>query len=178
MHNAHYMCVCGMLRYMCMGMCVFVSVACALLYFDSYHLFEPQGSDITYVEKNKQHCQNAVCWSRSKPQTCGNPKVSALCWTTKGTPPHAVCKSKPLDLKNVELGATSKIWLEFLSINIDEVQRPKILVNESFGHLQIICWVQTGVCQSLAHSHIGVIHHCVAPPWIEKQCSCSQRWCK
>ena len=174
----HTICVCGMLRYMCMCMCVFVFVACALLYFDSYHLFETQGSDITYVEKNKQHCQNAMCWSRSKPQMCGNPKLSALCWTTKGTPPQCANPNHQHETCWALCNLTSMIWLELIPIHIHEVQCPKIVVHEGFGHLQIICWVQTGVCQSLAHSHIGFLNHCVFPPLDWESLLFSTRWCK
>ena len=62
----------------------------------------------------------------------------------------------------------SRIWMELLTMNIHEVQCPKIFVHEGFGHHHIICGMQARLCQGLAHTHVGFLHHGVAPPWIGK----------
>ena len=168
MHNAHYVCVacCDICACACVYLCLLHVQWCILIHITC----EPQGSDITYVENNKQHCKHAMCWPRRKPQMCGNPKPSALCWTTKGTPPRCANPNHQHETCWALCHLTSSTWMELLTINIHEVQCPKIFVHEGFGHVHIICGVQTRLSKSLAHSHVGFLHHCVAPPWIETHC--------
>ena len=175
----HTICVCGMLWHMCNQLLIKQHkqkhAACACVYLCLLHVHccilthitcEPQGSDITYVESNKQHCKNAMCWSRSKPQMCGNPKLSALCWTPKGTPPLCANPNHQHEKCWALCHLTSSIWMELLTINKHEVESPKIFVHESFGHVHIICGVQARLGKSLAHSHVCFLQHCVALPWI------------
>ena len=119
-------------------------------------------------QSNKQHCKIAMCWSRGKPQMCGNPKPSALCWTTKGTPPLRANPNHQHETCWALCHLTSSIWMELLTINIHEVQCPKIFLHESFGHVHIICGVQTRLGNSFAYSHICFLHHCIPSSWIQK----------
>ena len=46
----HAACACVYLCLLHVHCCILIHITC-----------EPQGSDITYVENNKQHCNNAMC---------------------------------------------------------------------------------------------------------------------
>ena len=63
---------------------------------------------------------------------------------------------------------TSSRWLEFVTINIEEVESPLILLHESFGHVVIISGVQARFGQCFTNTHVGFLHHCVALPWVKK----------
>ena len=104
------------------------------------------------VQKTHNPCVQTKTYDRKRkridtPYLCANPnhehaKCSALCHLT------------------------SSFWMEPLTINKHRVESPPVFVNESLGHVHIICGVQARLGQSLAHTHVCLLQHCVAIPWI------------